>query len=358
MLTRTHLHRQRGVGLIEALIAFLVLSLGMLAVGRFQSQLRLHADIARQRSEAVRLAQLDLERLRAFSFVAATAGARAYADIASATSNVDASTRFVVSRSVDEVNAPRARNASVDVGWTDSSGAAQHVVLNSIVSGGDPAHSGALALAPSGPPGPFARSVRVPLSAQDLGNGSSVFKPTGSEAWVFSNRTGEVIARCTGIAPTTTAQSLTPADLNHCDTAPGLLLSGHVRFASNDRAPAFGMQLVLSGGNYAKPPACTTEASAGSEPDTSYHCIVYPLANTGIWSGRLSLTPIGWTVGAGEADRRVCRYASDLDGSGAVDSNIELPADYSGVAGALTHQNFVIVKGTQNCPLGTAEQTS
>ena len=38
---------QRGFGLIEALLAFLVLSLGMLAMTRVQSDLRGHAELAR-----------------------------------------------------------------------------------------------------------------------------------------------------------------------------------------------------------------------------------------------------------------------------------------------------------------------
>ena len=36
-------HAQYGIGLIEALLAFLVLSLGMLAMARVQSDLRAHA---------------------------------------------------------------------------------------------------------------------------------------------------------------------------------------------------------------------------------------------------------------------------------------------------------------------------
>ena len=66
---------QRGISLIEALIAFLVLSLGVLGMSKLQSHLRLHSDIARQRSEAVRIAQEDMEALRSF---ASTTTARAW----------------------------------------------------------------------------------------------------------------------------------------------------------------------------------------------------------------------------------------------------------------------------------------
>ncbi|MEQ1804904.1 MAG: pilus assembly protein PilV, partial [Burkholderiaceae bacterium] len=80
---------QRGTTLLEGLVAFLVLSLGMLSVVRVQTQMRLNTDVARQRSEAVRIAQEDIERLRAFSVIAVRAGATAFAGVASATRQVN-----------------------------------------------------------------------------------------------------------------------------------------------------------------------------------------------------------------------------------------------------------------------------
>ncbi len=348
---------QRGISLLEALLAFAVLSLGMLAVGKLQSQLRLHADIARQQTQAVRLAQDDLERLRAYSVVAAASGLRAYADIDTATVNADEGTRFVVSRRIDDVTALRAKSALVNVAWTDASGAAQQATLNTVIAGSEPAHSGALALPPSGTPvvGPLARSVRVPVAAKDLGDGSSVFKPVaaGTLALVFDNASGALIARCTAPASATTTLSL--ADLSDCDTTRGLLLSGQVRFGGGEPALALDVSLALSGGSYAKAPVCASEAKAtrSGEPYASYHCIVYPLAG-GAWSGRLDLVPSGWRIGTDAAAWRVCRYSADLDGSGAIDRNAEHPASYSGVTAALTQQNFRVLKGTQTCPLGSA----
>ena len=63
-----------------------------------------------------------------------------------------------------------------------------------------------------------------------------------------------------------------------------------------------------------------------------------------------SLLPSGWTLGSGGGDRRVCRYAGDSDGSGAIDANIEHPPDYVDVAGPLLAQNFLVVRGDQACP--------
>jgi Tfp pilus assembly protein PilV len=66
----TQAGRQDGFTLLEALIALLVTSFGMLAIAAFQGTLPGSSDLAKQRSEAVRLAQLKIEQLRAYEQVA------------------------------------------------------------------------------------------------------------------------------------------------------------------------------------------------------------------------------------------------------------------------------------------------
>lgn len=402
-ISRPAAARQRGTTVLEALVAFLVLSLGMLTVARVQTQLRLSSDVARQRSEAVRLGQEDLESLRAFSVVAASAGARSYADVTSASTVVDSAagyvtnTRYQVARQIDAASAPNARNAAVTVRWSDRSGAAQQVVLNSIISGGDPAYTGALGIARSGVPvkGAFGRSARIPLAAKELGGGRSAFKPVGNGtvALVFDNHSGLVSARCTGVNPATATRDLAAGDLTSCDASPGYLLSGVVRFTSAappDPAQAVEpplaatIALALTGGPYANAPICAVEAmkivsyqvtaglhieavpvgavpaSVGAATWTdsgdrhlAYHCVVYPLAS-GLWSGRATLVPTGWTIGSGATERRVCRFTTDLDGSGSVDTNLEHPASYTGVDSTLANQNFLVIGGGETCPTGPA----
>ena len=140
---------QHGTTLFEALVAFLVLSLGMVAIARVQGHLRLDADAARQRSEAVRLAQEDMETLRGFATIDATAaaGPRAFDAIASASRTVDTGTAYLIARQITATGALPAKSASITVSWTDRSGSVQQVVLHSIIAGTDPALSGALALA-------------------------------------------------------------------------------------------------------------------------------------------------------------------------------------------------------------------
>ena len=122
---------QRGSALLSALIAFLVVSVGLLAMTRAQSQLRLRGDLARQRSEAARLAQADIEGLRAFAMLTGGTGAATWDGIADAT--VDATpagspTAYTLSRSVVEAGAGY-KAIRVTVAWTDTRGAAQRVRL-------------------------------------------------------------------------------------------------------------------------------------------------------------------------------------------------------------------------------------
>ena len=196
---------QRGIGLIEALLAFLVLSLGMLAIARLQSDLRSNAELARQRSEAVRIAQQEIETLRAYSVLTASAGARSYDQIVTSTLTIDsvAPTRYELARQVDPLSDGRAASLTVTVRWNDKHGEPQHAALSSVIARSAPALAAALLTSPSGTPvlGAFDRSPRIPLIAKDLGDGRSAFRPVGvgSLAFVQDNRSGQVVARCSGL---------------------------------------------------------------------------------------------------------------------------------------------------------------
>ena len=131
--------------------------------------------------------------------------------------------------------------------------------------------------------------------------------------------------------------------------------SGAPLAAQATEAPAaVAVALTLTGSDYPAPPWCASEAveTAGGDRHVAYHCVVYPPAS-GLWSGRTTLTPAGWTLGTGPDDRRVCRYSSDQDGSGAIDTNAEHPAAYANVDASLTHQNFLVIRGNEACPSGT-----
>ncbi len=131
--------RQRGLTLIESLLAFVVLSVGLLALLRVQPELRQQAELARQRSEAVRLAQQEIEGLRAFTSLAD------HAAIADHAHTVEpdglGSPRYAIARRVDAGSWPHAHARAVDVSvaWTDRRGEAQQVLLSTLIAAHEPA---------------------------------------------------------------------------------------------------------------------------------------------------------------------------------------------------------------------------
>lgn len=359
----------RGLSLIEALTALLVLSLGLLAVARLQPQLRGHADLARQRSEATRLAQQEIERLRAFATTNAVPGVPSFADIVDAERSVGAddggsTTSYRIVRRVDTASTANARAVDVAVEWRDRAGETQSVRLASVIARIDPALSGALTLEPRGSAiaAPAARSIQIPLAAKDLGDGRSALKPTAAstEAWVFDNRSGALTQRCTGIAAAKATRDLATSDLSACTSVTGMMLSGEVHFslaalpvaaAANDAPQPLAITLVLDGGTPAIAPWCDSEiVESAGQRYVAYRCVIVPPVGLRRWSGRTSVLPSGWAIGMTADERRVCRYAVDQDGSGAIDTNAEHPAIYQNVDRTLARQNFLVVRGDQACP--------
>lgn len=355
-IARLDRRHTRGLTLIEALIALLVLSFGLLVIARWQPQLRQHTDVARQRSEAVRLAQQEMERIRLTQDV--SDGERPV-DADAAASN----TAYRVVRHVDTALVANAAAVDVTVTWNDRAGTPQDLRLSSVVARLDPALSGARVIAPQGTgiAGAAARSIQIPLAAHDLGDGRSVLKPTtaATEAWVFDNRSGALTQRCTGIASTTATRDLAAPDLSSCTSAVGMVVSGEVHVsaalppaadAANDALLPLDVELVLQGAAPVAPWCAAEPVQTATERFVSYRCVVVPPVGLRTWSGRTSIVPSGWTLGASASDWRVCRYARDTDASGAVDSNAEHPAIYQNVDRALHAQNFLLVHGNASCP--------
>lgn len=356
-ITRSKHVAQRGITLVEALLAFLVVALGMLGVARVHVDLRAQADLARQRTDAARIAGDELEQLRSYAVLAPSASMRSYAAIESASSSdadsIGTPAQYAIERRVAAFAGGQAANIAIAVRWNDRRGDSQFVALTSVIARSDPVLAAALTTAASSPPikGALGRSARIPLFAKDLGDGRSAFKPApdATLAFVQDNASGLVTARCTGVATTLSTATMTSADLVQCDTRVGYLLSGTVRFAGAPAMP-FEIVLALTGGDYPQAPVCSANpVDDAAAPRSLYHCIVYPGAN-GRWSGRSTLAATGWRIGTAAGEHRVCRYSSDLDGSGAIDRNIEHPAAYADVDTALAQQNFLVVAGPDPCP--------
>jgi len=342
---------QRGVSLVESLVAFAVAALGMTALVITEAGLRHNAQLSRQRAEALRLAHQQMEQLRGFAswaeFEQLPAGP--------ATSvHGGSSTRFTLERRFDG-SAPATLATGLTVRWSDRTGKPASVGLASVIAGLDPALSGALFIRHPAPAaqGPGGRSPAIPPEASDLGDGRSAFAPPGAAGitWIFDNRSGSVTSVCS--APAGSGQA--PPD--RCLATNGRLVSGHVRFATDETpsaqdpehpaSPALDLDMVLHTGDGNA--TCFDDASPRSRrTSVAFHCLVTLQADKSAWSGRLDVQPVGWTLSHDASGFRVCRYSADQDGNGI--GNHEHPLHYRHVATPLKHQNFLVVRGSQPCP--------
>jgi Tfp pilus assembly protein PilV len=371
-----------GLALIELLVAVALLGLGTASLLRLHLELRRSTDLSRQRSEAVRHAAADLEQLRWH-------GATDTGD--SGPTPIDAAstpTRYTLQRQVRADVAGRLRSVATTVRWEDRQTAAHAVTLGTAMTTLDPGLGAATLLNRSvtsigqGGASVPERSLRIPAAARDLGDGRHAFKPRADEAlvWLFDSRSGDVIGRCdgaVGLAP----ETLNASNLGVCQALSGLLLSGHIRFATDrdtvtsadaeqPTSPAMSTALRLSLSTTGHPnPAweCVQDGPNGVPPGTTlktsiaYHCVVQPVppASGGAarWSGRLDLVPQGWLLvsssGGNTGRFRICRYSADQDGNGRID-NPEHPASYSVVTTALGNQNFLVIRAAARCPVDTS----
>ena len=242
--------RRRGVTLLEALIALVVVALGLLAFMALQAKLRVNSDVAKQRSEAVRIAQENLENLRAFGTLAndtsiannfsydggVVAGASAKTQISATSTSTN--TSYAVTQTIVASAVAGMKDIGVAVQWVDRDDNTHRVALRSVIARADPRLGAALAIPPNGSPvkDPLGRNVRVPIPAKDLGNGTSVFKPNaiGGMAFVFNNTTGDITRRCDAVSSSATTAQIGASDVvagsNGCVDVNGWLLSGYVRF--------------------------------------------------------------------------------------------------------------------------------
>lgn len=382
MLTssRKKQEKSRGVSLVEALIALLVVAVGVVALQKFQSSSRLNSDVGRQRTEALKLAQNDIEQLR--SAVSAADIQSTNRTVAADASNA-ANTTFQVEREVTS-GAGASRTVQVTVSWLDRSGAAQQVAISSVISVQPSALTGALAVAHrSADALPLTgRSADIPAVAHDLGDGRSVLKldSTQTDVYVFDNRNGRVTSTCSGVQRHT--RHVVVGDLTSCTSIAAVLLSGQVRFSltappdaarPTDAPLALAIALTLSGGPYLRPAICGAEAMKTvnyleggqqrraavplnatpaswavanwvelSERFTAIHCVVVGKGTPAHWSGRLSIAPRGWALGSSASKFKVCRYTA------------QSPEVYVEVSTSISEQNFLVIRGDQLCPSASA----
>lgn len=134
---------QVGVTLLEALIALLILSAGILALVKFQGDLMRSRTVLTQESEALQLVQDKIEDLRYYQVLSTTAGFRAYQDIVSGTQTVTKPTAtYTLTWTITDNTAPDYKTAVVTVTWVDPTNVTQTTTLSTIIGKVDPAVSG------------------------------------------------------------------------------------------------------------------------------------------------------------------------------------------------------------------------
>jgi Tfp pilus assembly protein PilV len=384
-----------GVSLIEALVALAVMAFGILGVVGMQSTMRTGADISRQRSEAVRIAQEQLERLRNYRVLLAAdaaAGELAYQSIASAAAASvaasNANTTFFLETVVPAPAADamaRLTQVRVIVTWADRSASTpnQRVELSSTIAG-LPAEMSALhALRTDRSPLRRAkgRHSAIPSGATDQLDGTSQFTPPLSGVtWTFDNATGVILQTCVS---------------GTCDDYGTLrwLLSGYVAFATVDQPTAAEAEVPtdsvvnLSMRVSVLEPLGTPDetcviANVSGQPRKVYYCAV-PVDGFLIWSGRVIFdTPLSLSSVLSDnslTNYKVCRYTPDSinvlpagsaslptvpSGQTVADYNSRHPYIYYKVNGPLQNKNFLIISagdGTSapfDCPAEDTAPTS
>lgn len=362
--------RQRGVSLIEAVVAMAIMGFGMLGVLGMQASLRSNSDISKQRSEAVRIAQETIEAYRAFSVIAPAASGASYDQIASAAAvnvvSANANTTFSLQTSVsalpasaNALTAAQHKPVVVDVSWNDRNDQQQRVRLSTMISPVAPEMTAALSTpADSSPAQQVAgRNPGIPVTAADLGNGSSRFVPPGGPtgvSWMFNNSSGYITRVCV---------------FSTCTDFLARLLTGYVNFAAGATRPTSAESetpsgtALINGSDHVEVRVDMTEPSSStihcfqlaSSTYVTYYCAMPVTVANPYWTGRARIElPGSFNLASSIADNRddryrVCRYTK---ASARVVPQVTVPTirnedhplDYYRVRNSLVGQNYLVIR--------------
>ena len=381
------------------------MSIGMLALVGVQSTMRLNSDLAKQRTEATRIASEEIEQLRSFTSMAVDVAQPgvSYDEIVDRV--VEAyvppdgigNTTYRVVRNVTDLAGSAQKVVSVQVQWTDRTDQRQTVTLDSVINGTAPT-LGALLVVPhrdSATSRNRGRHISIPEGAVDLGDGYSRFQPPNASGvgWYFNNLSG-VLRVCA-------------ADVSDYTTCPlATLVSGTVQYQVGDSQPTakdaeqpLGPVFPLRDG----PRALELADAVGNGVDARcyagvvdsrvlYFCAVLTIDAKG-WGGRLNPVPVDAAgtpleFGYVASSYKSCRYTSDLptaeneatttvteaDPHAQYTRNADHPLKYcmerprnpseaslsctgSRVKTNLINQNFLIMRGDHLCPTENPQDT-
>lgn len=369
---------QYGFTIIEALISLIIMGFGVLSLSGMQIFLSRNADDAKQRTEAVRLAQEKIEFFRSYTGIASTltsGTALNWNDLASGTDTITTNAVYTRNWTIEGAISAPMRSLTVGVSWTDRTGEAQAVSLSTVLSKTDPADSGFLGFPlpeNTNLKRPKNRNLNIPIPAIDIGNGKSAVA-FGSDKYVlFSNISGDVVQICTptlGSTPSTEdiITALTGSTTGNCTTITGYIVAGYVTrdvSVSNTDWDAVKNSMGIDYSNITRNEAGTSAigcqfgdainpSSGAIITNVKYYiCVIplaaptQPLAENGPynWSGTIRIA--GPSIWNGSGNKYyVCRYqyssASDL-----TDVNERNVQPYVKVNKSIDQQNYLVVTTT------------
>lgn len=371
---RRYRYGQTGVSLIEALVALVVMAFGMLALASMQLTLSRSADLAKQRSEAVRIAQERIELARSFTQLGSGAGTvdwtNLQADIAApATVTTNAAYGVAVSMggTVDDASRP----INVSVSWTDRANVTQQVALSTVISRTAPSDPGFLGNPlPQNRPlkRPKNRNINIPIAAVALGGGRSAYQLAPGVTVVFSDLSGSIVERCSGTVDAASYANNTAG----CSVYDAYILAGYVTGAITPTgvptpaasAPYFPAPTLPTGINTAgltgwdstggKTISCIyTRATDQNDlvlPPTAtpelahYYLCVIPIVPGGTYAGTVRLGGIPTN-----SNFKVCRF--QYANSAGLTANMRNIQPYVGVSESLDSQNYYVENSNNNdCP--------
>ena len=376
----------RGVALIEALVALAVMAFGMLGVAAMQSSLRQNADLARQRAEAVRLAEASIEQLRAYSVIETVAGRTAYNDAvaspAPAENIAGANATYTRTVTITPEAAQNRKTIDVLVIWSDRATNQHQVRLSSIIHRTPPELAGSLIIPGCCTAGQLVGGTNSTIldgAVPDPDNpGQSIFTPPQPSSpnpvrWVFNNTTGMITQRCQ----------------TSCSAAIyGRLLAGYIAFStgnsqptaaqaespSSNAQPGVGIEIAdqalpnpLAFPGSPGPWECFVEslpASPATPKTRAYYCMIQVLsADNFLWSAQSRVTGLSLasSINDDHDNRfRVCRYTPYRNNNGVGTgspalTNEDHPFRYLLVSSNLVNQNFLVIRAGDdddafNCP--------
>jgi|GEM_PF-1895713 Tfp pilus assembly protein PilV len=131
--------RQQGQGLIESLVIVLLVAIGVVAILNFQHYLSYSTNTTQQQSDAITLANSQIETLSDFQVLKNTSGYTSYEGIVSGSRNATVgNTTFTINWTVTTNTNPNYKTVNVTVSWTDRYSGAQSINLVSDIAGVDP----------------------------------------------------------------------------------------------------------------------------------------------------------------------------------------------------------------------------